>query len=106
MKKKDKKKAAVRKGQRALGILKEIYINKVVEEGFIERPEYGFALLMDSVDNLKISVEESSKITNELTESSNKLTRKIKFLNWLLVIIGVITVVLVSLSLYLQFFRN
>ena len=45
------------------------------------------------------TVEKSSK-------AANKLTEKIKSLNWILVILGTIGLIMAGFSLYMQYFRN
>lgn len=40
------------------------------------------------------------------SETTNKLTKKIKTLNWILVIITTAGLILYGISLYLQYFRN
>jgi hypothetical protein len=52
-------------------------------------------LLMDSVDKLKVSVEKG-------TESSNKLTKKVKSLTSALVVIGIIALIIGLGSVILQ----
>jgi biotin synthase-related radical SAM superfamily protein len=45
------------------------------------------------------TVEKSSR-------AANKLTEKIKFLNWILVILGTIGLIMAGFSLYMQYFSN
>lgn len=55
-------------------------------------PDSAIAQLIDTV-------EKSSK-------AANKLTEKIKSLNWILVILGTIGLIMAGFSLYMQYFRN
>ena len=45
------------------------------------------------------TVEKSSR-------AANKLTEKIKFLNWILVILGTIGLIMAGFSIYMQYFSN
>lgn len=45
------------------------------------------------------TIEKSSK-------AANKLTEKIRSLNWILVILGTIGLIMAGFSLYMQYFRN
>ena len=40
------------------------------------------------------------------SEATNKLTKKIKFLTWILVILGIVMIGITVFSLYMQYFRN
>ena len=55
-------------------------------------PDSAIAQLIDTI-------EKSSKVANKLTE-------KIKSLNWILVILGTIGLIMAGFSLYMQYFRN
>lgn len=58
--------------------------------------------LIDSIDKLRDSTEESSQIANRLADNTNKLTKKIKTLNWLLFIVSFIGL---SIAIYMAFYK-
>lgn len=64
------------------------------------------ALLVKRIDKLTNSIKESLKNSDELTKITNKLTEKIKSLNWILIILGTIGLIMAGFSLYMQYFRN
>jgi len=66
-----------------------------VADGRVYGDETQIILLMDSVDKLKVSVEKG-------TESSNKLTKKVKSLTSALVVIGIIALIIGLGSVILQ----
>ncbi len=78
--KKNKKKAMSRKEK------KELFLDVILDqEGSAGNEKYSMALLIDSMD---------------------KSSRIIKFLNWILVILGIVMIGISGFSLYMQYFRN
>lgn len=70
------------------------------KEFFIDKGHSQVGIGVDyAIKNLIDSIEKSSKAANRLAE-------KIKFLNWILVIIGIMGLTLGTFSIYLQFFRK
>jgi len=70
------------------------------KELFTDRKHLQVGISADyAIKNLIDSIEKSSKAANRLAE-------KIKFLNWSLIIIGIIGLILGAFSIYLQFFRK
>jgi hypothetical protein len=65
---------------------KELFLDVVLDQGRSAGNEkYSMALLIDSMD---------------------KSSRIIKFLNWILVILGIVMIGISGFSLYMQYFRN
>jgi len=61
-------------------------------------------MLMDSVDKLRSSVKDGTKMSSELTSVTNKLTSKIRTLTKALLIIGILALIFTGLSLGIQIF--
>ena len=74
---------------------KKVSAKSAVADGRVYGDETQIILLMDSVDKLKVSVKEG-------TESSNKLTKKVKSLTSALVVIGIIALIIGLGSVILQ----
>ena len=73
---------------------------KLKKEPSIDKAHRQVGISSDSaIANLIDSIEKGS-------ETTNKLTKEIKTLNWILVIIGTVGLILYGISLYLQYFRN
>ena len=73
----------------------KVQAKSAVADGRVYGDETQIILLMDSVDKLKVSVEKG-------TESSNKLTKKVKSLTSALVVIGIIALIIGLGSVILQ----
>ena len=73
---------------------REYFKSRILDNGQIESDiRKSTAYLMDTIDDLRISIEKG-------TYETNKLTNQIKKLTWLLVIIGVFTIILMGIQIF------
>jgi len=76
---------------------REYFKSRILDNGQIESDiRKSTAYLMDTIDDLRISIEKG-------TYETNKLTNQIKILTIILVIIGSLTIILMTIQLLIQF---
>jgi len=73
---------------------REYFKSRILDNEHIESDiKQSSAYLMDTIDDLRISIENG-------TYETNRLTSQIKKLTWLLVIIGLFTIVLMGIQIF------